>query len=126
LEQYNQALILDCHSFPDIPMKRSAHKIVPRPEFNIGTDAFHTPKELIDISVSFFKRKNLSLGIDYPFNGSIVPMEYYQKNKSVESIMLEINRKLYLKQGTNQKSVNYERTKDIVQEYIEIIKNKYL
>lgn len=124
LELYNRAIILDCHSFPDIPMKRSANKIVPRPDFNIGTDKFHTPKKLIDISVDFFKKSNLTLGIDYPFSGSIVPMEYYQKNKNVESIMLEINRKLYLKEGTYVKSENYETTKKIVQEYIELVKSE--
>jgi N-formylglutamate amidohydrolase len=124
LKLNNRALILDCHSFPEIPMKRSLHKAVPRPDYNIGTDKFHTPKKLIDISVNFFKKRNLTLGIDYPFNGSIVPMEYYQKNKDVESIMLEINRKLYLKKGTNEKSQNYGKTKEIVQEYIELIKNE--
>lgn len=124
LKLNNRALILDCHSFPDIPMKRSLHKVVPRPDFNIGTDKFHTPKRLIDISTDFFKQNNFTLGIDYPFSGSIVPIEYYQKNKKVESIMLEINRKLYLKQGKNEKSENYEKTKKIVQEYIELLKNE--
>ena len=124
LELNKRAVILDCHSFPDIPMKRSQHKIVPRPDYNIGTDKFHTPKKLIDISVDFFKKRNLTLGIDFPFSGSIVPMEYYQKNKNVESIMLEINRKLYLKEGTNEKSENYEKTKKIVKEYIELIKSE--
>lgn len=124
LEINNRALILDCHSFPEIPMKRSQHKIIPRPDYNIGTDKFHTPKKLIEISKNFFKKRNLTLGIDYPFSGSIVPMVYYQKNKKVESIMLEINRKLYLKKGTNEKSENYEKTKSIVQEYIELIKNE--
>lgn len=124
LELNSRAIILDCHSFPNIPMKRSQHKIVPRPDFNIGTDKFHTPKKLIDISVDFFKKRNLTLGIDFPFSGSIVPMKYYQKNKNVESIMLEINRKLYLKEGTNEKSENYKKTKEIVQEYIELIKNE--
>lgn len=124
LELNSRALILDCHSFPNIPMKRSQHKIVPRPDYNIGTDKFHTPKKLIDISIDFFKQRNLTLGIDFPFSGSIVPMEYYQKNKNVESIMLEINRKLYLKEGTNEKSKNYEKTKTIVQEYIELIKSE--
>ena len=122
LELYNRAIIVDCHSFPNIPMKRSQHKIIPRPDYNIGTDKFHTPQNLIDVSVNFFKEKNLTLGIDFPFSGSIVPMEYYQKNKNVESIMLEINRKLYLKEGTNEKSENYEKTKEVVQEYIELIR----
>jgi N-formylglutamate amidohydrolase len=88
LEISKSALILDCHSFPDTPLQRSLHKTVPRPDYNIGTDAFHTPKRLIAISVDFFKQRNLTLGIDTPFSGTIVPMEYYKKNKNVRSIML--------------------------------------
>jgi len=46
------------------------------------------------------------------------------KNRNVESIMLEINRKLYLKEGTKEKSENYGKTKEVVQEYIKLIKSE--
>jgi hypothetical protein len=36
------------------------------------------------------------LGIDEPYAGSIVPIKHYQQNRQVKSIMLEINRGLYL------------------------------
>ena len=123
LLRYNKAVIIDCHSYPEIPIERSLVKTSFRPDFNIGTDAYHTPKELIDISVDFFKQKGYSLGIDLPYTGSIVPLEHYQKNKNVESIMLEINRKLYLKEDSNEKSGNYETTKSVTQEFINRIRN---
>lgn len=124
LNVYNKALILDCHSFPDTPLKRAVHKIVPRPDFNIGTDAFHTPKKLIELAEAFFKERIFTLGVDYPFSGSIVPMAYYQKNKDVASIRLEINRKLYLKEETHLKSENYNKTKAVVQEFIQLLKGE--
>jgi hypothetical protein len=37
----------------------------------------------------------------------IVPLEHYNKNKNVHTIMLEINRNLYLEQSTNDKSEKY-------------------
>lgn len=122
LEQYNKAVIVDCHSYPEIPIERSLIKSSFRPDFNIGTDAYHTPKILIDASIDFFEQKGFSLGIDEPYTGSIVPLEHYQKNKSVQSIMLEINRRLYLEEGSNKKSDNYETTKTITQEFINVIK----
>jgi N-formylglutamate deformylase len=122
LEQYNKAVILDCHSYPEIPIERSLIKSSFRPDFNIGTDAYHTPKILIDASIDFFKQKGFSLGIDEPYTGSIVPLEHYQKNKNVQSIMLEINRRLYLEEGSNKKSDNYETTKTITQEFMNVIK----
>ena len=89
LRYFGKAIIIDCHSFPGKPLKRSLDKSLERPDFNIGTDAFHTPKKLIDISIAFFERSGYTLGIDRPYKGSIVPMEHYSKNKNVQSIMLK-------------------------------------
>lgn len=122
LEKHSQALIIDCHSFPDIPLNRDLDKNPNRPDFNIGTDPFHTPQKLIDISIAFFKNKSYTFGIDWPYKGTIVPMEFYQTNKNVHSIMLEINRKLYLKEDSNEKSESYEENKGVVKEYINEVK----
>jgi N-formylglutamate deformylase len=64
----------------------------------------------------------LSLGIDTPYSGSIVPMEYYQKESKVTSIMLEVNRRLYLNEPTNEKSINYNITKEFVQGYLTMLR----
>lgn len=125
LEELNKCLIVDCHSFPDIPLKRDLDQSLNRPDFNIGTDSFHTPKLLIDESIKFFKNKGYSLGVDKPYSGSIVPMDFYQKDKRVSSIMLEINRKLYLGEGTNNKSKNFNEIKSITQEYVNLMSKLY-
>ncbi len=122
LNQFGKALIIDCHSFPDKPIVRSLDKNSIRPDFNIGTDSYHTPQKLIDISIDFFKEKGYTLGVDYPYTGSLVPLEYYQQNKNVQSIMLEINRKLYLKDDTSKKSDNYDEIKKITFDFIKTIK----
>ena len=118
LNQFNQALILDCHSFPDIPLKRDLNQDTLRPDFNIGTSDFHTPSKLIDLSIQFFTKKGYSISVDTPYSGTIVPMEYYLKDRRVHSIMLEINRRLYLEGNTNLKSVQFEEIKAVVFEYI--------
>jgi N-formylglutamate deformylase len=123
LEQFDSATIIDCHSFPQIPIIRALDKSDFRPDFNIGIDAFHTPQKLIDLSIDFFNETGFSLGVDRPYSGSIVPMEYYQKNNKVQSIMLEINRKLYLNEPSNEKSIRYQEIKQVVQGFLEIIRN---
>ena len=115
---HGKALIVDCHSFPSTPFVRDIDQTDNRPDFNIGTDSFHTSIELIQLSEEFFANRGLSLGIDAPYAGTIVPMDFYGKDSRVMSIMLEVNRKLYLDEPTNQRSANYENTKQIVQEYI--------
>lgn len=123
LTQFDIVTIVDCHSFPQIPINRVLDKSNFRPDFNIGTDTFHTPKKIIDLSIGFFNERGFSLGVDSPYSGSIVPIEYYQKNKKVQSIMLEINRKLYLNEPSNEKSIRYPEIKQVVQEFLEIIRN---
>jgi N-formylglutamate deformylase len=122
LKQTGSCLILDCHSFPSFPLTRALSQISERPDFNIGTDSFHTPKSIIQASVDYFESKGFTLGIDTPYSGSIVPMEYYKKESKVISIMLEVNRRLYLNEPTNEKSEGYQRTKEIVQGYIKLLK----
>ena len=122
LEQTKSCLILDCHSFPANPLTRALVQDEIRPDFNIGTDSYHTPKHIIDESINYFESNGYTLGVDTPYSGSIVPMEYYQKEPRVTSIMLEVNRGLYLEENTNEKSDKYFKTKEIVQGYIKMLR----
>lgn len=123
LAVFDKTLIVDCHSFPNIPLIRSLDNAVNRPDFNIGTDSFHTPQNVIQASIAFFKQKGYSLGIDWPYKGTIVPMVHYHKKKKVSSIMLEINRKLYLNEPGNEKSKQYENIKKVTQEYLNTMRD---
>lgn len=125
LEFCDIALIVDCHSFPSVPFSRDLDQRLGRPDFNIGTDAFHTPDFLIGISEEFFLKKGYSLGIDWPYRGSLVPLEYYQKDRRVASIMLEVNRALYLQEPSNEESSNYQTIKKVVREYLEMLKKAF-
>ncbi|MFL2663507.1 MAG: N-formylglutamate amidohydrolase [Crocinitomicaceae bacterium] len=122
LKKFGKATILDCHSFPNKPFKRDLNQNQDRPDFNIGTDVFHTPKKLITLSNNFFNEKGFSVGLDWPYSGTIVPLSQYKKNKNVQSIMLEVNRSLYLDKNTNSRSKQYRETKDIIQEYLKLLK----
>lgn len=124
LQKNNHAMIVDCHSFPNIPFERDLNKDRNRPDFNLVTNSFHTPQKLIDFSIDFFKKKGHSIWINRPYQGTIVPLEYYQKDSRVLSIMLEINRKLYLNENSNDKSPNYLYVKNLISEYLNIIKSE--
>ena len=90
------ALIIDCHSFADIPFKSDIEQGGERPDFCIGTDDYHTPKWLIDMVYLHLTNQGYSVKINYPYVGTIVPLKHYKKNDDVYSIMIEINRKLYM------------------------------
>lgn len=124
LKNDGSCLIVDCHSYPSKPLIRDLDQTDARPDFNIGTDNYHTPQNLIDASIAYFEQKGYSIGVDWPYKGTIVPLAHYQKNEKVNSIMLEVNRELYLNEPSNEKSKKYNETKKIVARFIEMIKNE--
>jgi N-formylglutamate deformylase len=122
LKTNGECLIVDCHSFPSTPLLKAINQNTKTPDFNIGTDSFHTPKKYIDASITYFENLGYSLGVDWPYSGSIVPMKYYQIEKRVSSIMLEINRRLYLNEPTNVESTSYNKTKEVIQGYLNLLR----
>lgn len=100
LEDYGTTVIVDCHSFSDIPFKTDLDQSLDRPDICIGVDEFHTPKYLINSIINSCKEFNFSYKINSPYIGTIVPMKYYGKDDRVSSVMIEINRKLYMNDTT--------------------------
>lgn len=122
LIDYGSCLIVDCHSYPSKPLIRDLDQTAARPNFNIGTDKYHTPQKLIEASIAYFEQRGFSIGVDWPYKGTIVPLAHYQKNKKVHSIMLEVNRKLYLNEPSNEKSERFNEIKQITTDYLKSIK----
>jgi N-formylglutamate deformylase len=112
------AMIVDCHSFPDTPFKRDLDQSPSRPDINIGTDDFHTSVRLLTTTENFFLAKSLTVGINKPYSGTITPFRFYGKTRGVESIMIEVNRKLYLQKGTNLKSEKFNLMRAMIGEYL--------
>lgn len=96
LQKYGECLIIDCHTFSDRPFLRDLDRTTPRPDICIGTDAFHTPPELAHRIIHFFESEDYTVKENSPYAGCIIPQEYRQKNPSVHSVMVEVNRKLYM------------------------------
>ncbi|MBR5933302.1 MAG: N-formylglutamate amidohydrolase [Treponema sp.] len=88
-----------------------------RPDICIGTDDFHTPDELKEYFTSEFAKRNYRVKINSPFCGSIVPLKYYRKNRNVKSIMIELNRSLYMDK-TGKKTEGFAALKKEVAEII--------
>jgi N-formylglutamate deformylase len=107
LDEEGRVLIIDCHSFPDEPLPYERCQSQDRPEICIGTDPYHTPEELISNLKSSFESLGYKVAMNSPFAGSIVPSIYYQKNKNVHSIMIEINRNLYMDNLTIERGKNF-------------------
>ena len=104
-------LIIDGHSFPALPLPYELNQTAFRPDFCLGTDDFHTSEELVERVETILESCGYSTARDQPFNGTIVPKKHYRKDHRVQSLMIEINRWLYLGEDY---SVDSERTKLLV------------
>ena len=93
LNTHDRCLIIDCHSFPAEPLDYETDQY--RPDICIGTDAFHTLPSLEIYLSDAFEELGYSVAINSPFAGSLVPLDYYQKDQRVKSVMIELNRGLY-------------------------------
>jgi N-formylglutamate amidohydrolase len=91
-----RALVIDCHTFPDVPFAMDADQKVPRPDVCIGTAGIHTPAWLVRAATKWCKSQGWSVRVDVPYSGSMVPLKHNGKDRRVLSIMIEINRARYM------------------------------
>ena len=121
LEEYGHALIIDCHSFPNTPLPCNADQSVPRPEICIGTDSYHTPLSLSQLALGEALKMGYVSTINSPFAGSLVPMSFYQRDSRVTSIMIEVNRRVYMDETTAEKSKQFNAVKENLQNLLDTL-----
>lgn len=92
LAAVGRAVVVDVHSYPSAPLPYELHGEGPRPPVCLGTDPFHTPPELIAAAREAFGE----VGLDSPFSGTYVPLEFYGRDPRVSALMVEIRRDTYM------------------------------
>lgn len=112
LARCGRALIVDCHSFPEHRLPFEFDHSEDRPDICIGTDAFHTPPELAARAVAAFQSRGYTVKPDSPFSGAIIPHFCYRKDTRVASLMVELNRRLYMDETTANKAPGFIRIKE--------------
>ena len=90
-----RAVIVDVHSYPADPLPYELHADGPRPPVCLGTDSFHTPPELLAAAREAFAPCG-ETGLDSPFAGTYVPLEFYGEDPRVSALMVEIRRDTYM------------------------------
>ena len=114
LKRDSVSLVVDCHSFPNEPLPCNNSQTLDRPDICIGTDSFHTSELITKKLKEYFVLCGYVVKINDPFAGTLVPMKHYRKEKRVQSIMIEINRKLYQNKDMT-KSDGYKKLKENIQ-----------
>jgi N-formylglutamate deformylase len=105
--QSGVCLIVDCHSFSSIPLPHEPDQVTHRADICIGTDAFHTPLLIRDAIVAAVEEEGLSVNVDAPFAGALVPLSSYRKDGRILSVMIEVNRRVYMDEHSGLKNQNF-------------------
>jgi N-formylglutamate amidohydrolase len=103
LTRFGVCLIVDCHSFPSVALPYELDQTSDRTDLCIGTDPFHTPLAIRDAIVATGKEEGYSVAIDAPFSGALVPLSSYRKERRIMSVMIEVNRRLYMEGDSGMK-----------------------
>ncbi len=93
LRLHGQVTIIDLHSYSKNALEYELHKDLARPEICLGVDSFHTPRSLTETATKAFG--SFEIGHNAPFAGTYVPLEHYQREPMVHSIMIEIRKDTY-------------------------------
>jgi N-formylglutamate deformylase len=102
-ERSGVCLIVDCHSFPSVALPYELDQASHRADICIGTDSFHTPQAVRDGIVAAAEADGYSVAVDAPFSGALVPISSYRKDRRILSVMIEVNRRLYMDEKSGKK-----------------------
>lgn len=111
LTAHGRCILLDCHSFPSERRPYDQEETPgPYADICLGTEGIHTPPWLVELAKQAFESAGWSVALNCPFKGSLVPLKHWGKNPKVLSLMVEINRRLYL-DANLEKSADFDAFK---------------
>jgi N-formylglutamate amidohydrolase len=87
------------------PNRRGVHPL--------GSDEFHTPLSVRDAILTAAEEGGYSVAVDAPFAGALVPLSSYQTDRRILSVMIEVNRRLYVDEHSGVKNPAVESASDL-------------
>jgi N-formylglutamate deformylase len=119
------SLVLDCHSFPSGPLPCENNQGKARPDICVGTDPFHTPVWLQEQVTRFFQSQGLTVALNTPFSGTLVPSVFYGKERNACAVMIEVNRALYMDERTGNKNIDFSTIRKLLGKAVGAIENAW-
>ncbi|HWA37049.1 MAG TPA: N-formylglutamate amidohydrolase [Burkholderiales bacterium] len=101
---------LSCHCMSAVGAPTHPDPGKDRPDFNLGNvNGKTSSKEFIEFVEATLKGLGYSVGMNFPYNGGELNARFGDAAGGVESIMVEINKKLFMDTKTFKKTAGFER-----------------
>lgn len=119
LSAVGPTLLIDCHSFSRVPTLLNSDALDVDICIGFNADDSRPGDDVIDGVVSYFRSCGYKVGVNSPFPNSktfLVPVKRYH------SLMIEVNKRLYMHEITETKIAGFERLqKEITGLYDELL-----
>ncbi len=99
--QYGSCMMIDLHSYSDDLVRKLFGYTENLPDICLGyDDEWFSENNALKLK-TYIEQLGYSCALNYPYEGALVPMDFYRdKTPGLRSVMLEINRRVYLEGGT--------------------------
>ena len=109
VNQHGSCMMIDLHSYSDDLVRKLFGYTENLPDICLGYDAeWFSGNDALKLK-SYIEQLGYSCALNYPYAGALVPMDFYRdKTPGLHSVMLEINRRVYLEgEMVRQESVRH-------------------
>lgn len=114
LETFGRCLLIDCHSFASTPLPYEVDQAPGRPDICLGTDGYHTPPGLVEQIGREFSSMGLSVELNRPYAGALVPLKHYRRTREIAAVMIEVRRGLYMDELNGFRSTGFMEMKQAI------------
>lgn len=110
VNQHGSCMMIDLHSYSDDLVRKLFGYMESLPDICLGyDDEWFSENDALKLKM-YIEKLGYSCALNYPYAGALVPMDFYRNKMSgLRSVMLEVNRRVYLEGGT----VRQESVRDI-------------
>lgn len=121
---FGVAFQISCHCMSAVGAPTHPDPGQERPDFNLGNVGGKTSsKEFIEFVDATVKSLGYSCGLNFPYNGGELNSRFGAPKEGVESIMVEINKKLFMDVKTFKKKPGFARVQADVTKILQAIVN---
>ncbi|MCY4512802.1 MAG: N-formylglutamate amidohydrolase [Bdellovibrionales bacterium] len=100
--------LLDLHSMPSIGEDFHRDRGQKRAQIVIGNRKGHSSEhKFLELVLSSYKRVGFEVVLNQPYQGGRITEFYGSPKEGQHALQVEINRSLYMKEGTNQKTSSF-------------------
>lgn len=115
---FGKVFVIDFHSMP------SKYNDSLLPDFVLGNiNGLSCDNNKLNFISDELKKLGYTVNENYPYSGGYITKKYFNKQKKVETLQVEINKRLYMNEDQFEKNLKFNKIKEDIAEIIKSFMN---